>query len=60
MFMLCANNKGADQPPHPGSLINAFFVRRLDSIILLLAIAIPSIHLSIYLFVRPGLQMSIY
>ena len=24
-FMLCANNKGADQPVHPRSLISAFF-----------------------------------
>ena len=28
-----ANNKGADQPAHPRSLISAFVVRRLDSII---------------------------
>ena len=27
------NNKGADQPAHPRSLINTFFVCRLDSII---------------------------
>ena len=34
-----ANNKGADQPAHPRSLINAFVVRCMDSIIPLLAIA---------------------
>ena len=28
-----ANNKGADQPAHPRSLISAFVVRCLDSII---------------------------
>ena len=28
-----ANNKGADQPVHPRSLISAFVVRSLDSII---------------------------
>ena len=28
-----ANNKGADQPAHPCSLISAFVVRFLDSII---------------------------
>ena len=39
MFMPYANNKGADQPAHPGSLISAFVVRCLDSIIPLLAIA---------------------
>ena len=33
------NNKGADQPEHPCSLISTFIVRWLDSIILLLAIA---------------------
>ena len=34
-----ANSKGADQPAHPRSLISAFFVHCLDSIIPLLAIA---------------------
>ena len=32
-LMLYANNKGADQPAHPRSLIRAFVVRCLDSII---------------------------
>ena len=32
-LMSYANNKGADQPAHPRSLINAFVVRCLDSII---------------------------
>ena len=32
-LMLYANNKGADQPAHPRSLISAFIVRCLDSII---------------------------
>ena len=32
-LMPYANNKGADQPAHPRSLISAFFVRSLDSII---------------------------
>ena len=31
------NNKGADQPAHPRSLINAFVVHYLDSIIPILA-----------------------
>ena len=39
LFMPYANNKGADQPGHPHSLISAFVVRCLDSIIPLLAIA---------------------
>ena len=34
-----ANNKGADQPAHPRSLISAFVVRCLDSIMSLLAIS---------------------
>ena len=38
-FMPYANNKGADQPAHPRSLISAFVVCCLDSIIPLLAIA---------------------
>ena len=37
MFPPYANNKGADQPVHPRSLINAFVVRCLDSIIPILA-----------------------
>ena len=32
-FMLYANKKDADQPAHPRSLISAFVVRFLDSII---------------------------
>ena len=32
-LMSYANNKGADQPAHPRSLISAFVVRWLDSII---------------------------
>ena len=32
-LMSYANNKGADQPAHPRSLISAFVVRYLDSII---------------------------
>ena len=34
-----ANNKGADQPAHPRSLISAFVVRCLDSMIPVLAIS---------------------
>ena len=32
-FCWFANNKGADQPAHPNSLISAFVIRGLDSII---------------------------
>ena len=38
-LMPYANNKGADQPAHPRSLISAFVVRCLDSIIPILAIS---------------------
>ena len=36
--LLYANNKGADQPAHPCSLISAFVVRCMDSIMCILAI----------------------
>ena len=42
-----SNNKAADQPAHPCSLISAFVVRCLDSIIHLLSIyEISSIYLA--------------
>ena len=37
-FMLYANNKDADQPAHPRSLISVLVVRCFDSIIPILAI----------------------
>ena len=37
--VLFANNKGADQPAHPRSLISTFAVRCLDSIIPLVSIS---------------------
>ena len=45
--MLYANNKGADQPVHPHSLISAFVVRYLDSMITLVSISkISSLNLA--------------
>ena len=38
LFMLYVNNKGADQPAHPCSLIRAFVVHCLDTIISLVSI----------------------
>ena len=38
-LMAYANNKGADQPAHPRSLISTFVVRCLDSIICILALS---------------------
>ena len=46
LFMPYANNKGADQPAHPRSLISAFVVRCLDSTIPL--VSVPEIS-SFYL-----------
>ena len=46
LFMPYANNKGADQPAHPRSLISAFVVRCLVSIIPLVSISeISSLYL---------------
>ena len=46
-LMSCANNKDADQSVHPRSLISAFVVRCLDSIIALDSIAeIPRLYLA--------------
>ena len=38
-LMTYANNKGADQPAHPHSLISTFIVRCLDSIICILGLS---------------------
>ena len=38
-LMSYANNKGADQPAHPRTLISTFVVRCLDSMICILAIS---------------------
>ena len=47
LFMQYANNKEADQPAHPRSLISTFIVRCLDSIIPLVFITeISSIYLA--------------
>ena len=37
-FMSYTNNKGADQPAHPGSLISAFVVRCLDRVMSLVSV----------------------
>ena len=47
LFMPYANNKGADQPLHPHSLISTFVVRCLDRIIPLVSISeISSLYLA--------------
>ena len=41
---ICDNNKSADQPVHPRSLISAFVIRCLDNIIPLVSISeIPKV-----------------
>ena len=52
-----ANNKGADQPVHPHSLISTFVVCCLDSIIPLVSISkIPSLYLA-SVAVQAGLSL---
>ena len=53
-----ANNKGVDQPAHPRSLISAFVVRCLDSIIPLLAIAEISSLLLVSVAEQAGLSLT--
>ena len=56
--MLYANNKGADQPAHPRSLISAFIIRRLRSIIPLGSISeISSLYLA-SVAAQPGLCLT--
>ena len=46
-LMSYANNKGADQPAHPRSLISAFVVRCLDSVMSLVSVTkIPRLILA--------------
>ena len=55
--MLCVNNKGADQPAHPHSLISVFVVRCLDSIIPLVSISeMASLYLA-FVAAQAGLSL---
>ena len=58
LFMPYANNKVADQPAHPRSLISAFVVRCLESIIPLLAIADISLPQLISVAEQAGLSLT--
>ena len=52
-----ANNKGADQPAHPRSLISAFVIRCLDSIMPLVSISeISSLYLA-YVAAQAGWRL---
>ena len=53
-----ANNKGADQPAHPRSLISAFVVRFLDNIIPLVSISKMPILWLASEAVQPGLSLT--
>ena len=44
-LMSYANNKGTDQPAHPRSLISAFVVRCLDSVMSLVSVTEISGHM---------------
>ena len=55
-LMPYANNKGADQPAHPRSLISTFVVRYLDSIIPLVSISETSRLLLVAVAEQTGLS----
>ena len=54
-----ANNKGADQPMHPRSLISTFVVRCLSSLVHLVSISeIPSVYLAASVAAQAGLFLT--
>ena len=55
--MQYANNKGADQPAHPRSLIGTFVVRCLDSITPLVSIGEISNLFLAFVAARAGLNL---
>ena len=57
-LMSYANNKGADQPAHPRSLISAFVVHSLDSIISLVSRSKISRFLLASVAVQAGLCLA--
>ena len=54
-----ANNKGADQPAHPRSLISAFLIRFLESTISKLATSEISIFLLVPVAEQAGLNLNL-
>ena len=54
-----ANNKGADQPVHPHSLISAFAIHFLESIIRKLATSIISIFWLVSVAEETGLSLTL-
>ena len=57
-LMPYANNKGADQPAHPRSLISTFAVRCLDSMICILALSNVSRFLLVSVAEKAGLNLT--
>ena len=53
------NNKGAVQPAHPRSLISAFVIRCLESIISRLATSVISIYLLVSVAWQAGLNLTL-
>ena len=53
-----ANNKGADQPAHPRSLISAFVVRCLDSVMSLVSVTKISSLMLASLAEQAGLSLT--
>ena len=53
-----ANKKGADQPAHPLSLISAFVVRCLDSMICLVSLSAISLLSLISVTEQAGLSLT--
>ena len=60
LFMPYANNKGADKPAHPRSLISTFVVRCLDSTTPLVSISkISSLYLAAAVAAKAGLSFTL-
>ena len=58
-YVLYANNKGADQPAHPRSLISAFIVRCLDSDSVMSLVSVTKISSLLLLFVAEQASLSL-
>ena len=56
--MSFANNKGADQPAHPRSLISAFVVRCLDTVMSLVSLTKISSLLLAFVAEQAGLSLT--
>ena len=58
-LMPYANNKGADQPAYPRSLISTFIVRCLDSMICILALSKVSRFQQVSVAEQTGLNLTL-